>query len=104
MYSILLLIIFIGGIFIIGYLSIERFTIPLHPFTDTITDKCNEHEICNSDGVCWDKNIDCINNFKYQKSMCLQKHIHNKKRLCNSIVGVEPRFQNVDNPSNFMDF
>lgn len=87
-----ILLVVVITIIVISYFTTERFTIPLHDFRNTIT------------GDCIDKNINCLNNFNYQESMCLQKRIYNKQRLCNSITGIEPRAQNVDNPTDFTDF
>lgn len=89
MYILLIIVIII---IILSYFSLEKFTIPLHEFRNTITSECI------------DKNVVCDNNYKYQESMCLQKRIYNKERLCNSITGIVPRFQNVDNPTDFIDF
>lgn len=76
---------------------------------------CNAKTICNkpdsfyynddfNDKICWDYNKDCKNNYDYLKSMCLYRRIHNKNRLCNSIVGVNQRFVNSSNPKKFIHF
>jgi hypothetical protein len=65
-------------------------------------------QICNTteDGkqLCSNQNVNCGDNFEYQKSMCFLKQSGDRSQFCNSVVGVVPDPQSQYSIGTFTGF
>ncbi len=106
-YHIIRMILIIIGIIVYILYRICTCTEQFSVFKVLDKNECKDNAICNcvnNKEFCYNHNVNCKNNYEYQKKMCIWRKIYDNDRLCNSIIDIVPRPQNVNSPKKFLDF